>query len=47
MEGSDIAAAVLTVVLVAVGVILATLIMNRFGDLLSLVVAPEPRANTA
>jgi hypothetical protein len=39
------AAAIMTVVLVAVGVILATVIMNRFGDLLSLVAAPEPRAN--
>lgn len=31
-----------TVVLVAAGVILATAIMNRFGDLLSLVGASEP-----
>ena len=34
MEGNDVAAAVMTVVLVAAGVILATVIMNRFGDLL-------------
>jgi hypothetical protein len=47
MEGRDVAAAVMTVVLVAAGVILATVIMNRFGDLLSLVVAPEPRTSAA
>jgi hypothetical protein len=45
MEGRDVAAAVMTVVLVAAGVILATVIMNRFGDLLSLVEAPEQRAS--
>jgi hypothetical protein len=47
MEGRDLAAAVMTVVLVAAGVILATVIMNRFGDLLSLVEAPERRARQA
>ena len=47
MEGRDVQAAVMTVVLVAIGVILATVIMNRFGDLLSLVEAREPRANVA
>ena len=47
MEGSDIAAAVMTVVLVAAGVILATVIMNRFGDLVSLVAAPEKGPSAA
>jgi hypothetical protein len=45
MEGNDVAAAVMTVVLVAAGVILATVIMNRFGDLLSLVEGPERHAS--
>ena len=36
MEGRDVAAAAMTVVLVAAGVIVATVIMDRFGDLLSL-----------
>jgi hypothetical protein len=43
----DVQAAVITVLLVAAGVILATVIMNRFGDLLSLVAAPEPPTNAA
>lgn len=47
MEGRDVAAAVMTVVLVAAGVILATVIMNRFGDLLALVATPEPRTDAA
>jgi hypothetical protein len=47
MEGRDIAAAVMTVVLVAAGVILATVIMNRFGDVLSLLDGPETRASAA
>jgi hypothetical protein len=47
METTDIAAAAMTVVLVAAGVILATVIMNRFGDLLSLIEAPEKRASEA
>jgi hypothetical protein len=41
MEGRDVTAAVMTVLLVAAGVILATLIMNRLGDLLALAEAPE------
>ena len=40
MAGRDVAAALMTVVLVAAGVILATVVMNRFGDLLALVEAP-------
>jgi hypothetical protein len=47
MEGRDVAAAVMTVVLVAAGVIPATVIMNRFGDLLSLVDAPGTRPSEA
>ena len=37
MEARDLAAAAMTVALVAAGVILATVIMNRFDHLLSLV----------
>lgn len=33
MEGSDIGGAVLTVLLVAAGVILATVVMNQFEEL--------------
>jgi hypothetical protein len=44
MEANGVAAALVTIVLVAAGVILATVIMNRFSDLLSLVEAPERRA---
>lgn len=47
MEGRDVAAAVMTVVLVAAGVMLATVIMNRFGHVLSLLDRPETRANAA
>jgi hypothetical protein len=47
MEGRDLAAAVVTVVLVAAGVIVATVIMNRFGELLSLVEVPEKRTGGA
>ena len=47
MEGRDVAATVMTVVLVAVGVILATVIMNRFGDMLSLVEEFHTRAREA
>jgi hypothetical protein len=47
MEGRDLAAAAITMVLVAVGVILATGIMNRFADLASLVEVPEKRMNGA
>ena len=45
MDGRDFAAAFMTVALVAAGVILATVIMNRFGDVLSLAEAPERRAS--
>ena len=44
MEVRDLAAAAMTVALVAAGVILATVIMNRFGDVLSLVETPERSA---
>jgi hypothetical protein len=37
----------MTVLLVAAGVIVATVIMNRFGELLSLVQEPERRASGA
>ena len=37
----DVAVAVLTVALVAIGVILATVVMNRFGELLLLVDGPR------
>lgn len=47
MEGKDLAAAVMTVALVFAGVILATVIMNRFGDVLSLSRTPERRAGGA
>jgi hypothetical protein len=43
----NLAAAVITVVLVAAGVILATMIRNRFGDLVSLAENPETRASRA
>jgi len=45
MEGRDVAVALMTVALAAASVILATVIMNRFGDLLSLVEAPERHAS--
>ena len=45
MEARDVAAAAITVVLVTAGVILATVIMNRFGELLPLV--EEKRASGA
>ena len=44
VQSNEITAVIVTVVLVAAGVILATVIMNRFGDALSLVEAPERRA---
>jgi hypothetical protein len=47
MDGRDFAAAAMTVLLVAAGVIVATVIMNRFGELLSLVQEPERRASGA
>jgi hypothetical protein len=45
MEARDITAAFLTIALVAAGVIVATVIMNRFCDLLSLVEAPREHAS--
>jgi hypothetical protein len=47
MEGREIGAAIMTVVLVAVGVIVANVIMRRFSDLLALVDAPEKGTNGA
>jgi hypothetical protein len=47
MDARNIGAAVMTVALVAVGVIVANVLMRRFGDLLALVETPETRTSGA